>query len=268
MLVTLAALLLGLAVIALILGLIQPKWVLIGNGHKTRAKVLLIYSLVFVIGIILNVIALPSSFEAGKKALSDKNYEYAIIKLESIPSDDKHYNEAQALLKQARLLLWPSKLEAAKKANTEHQYAQVIQLLNDYPKKEEGYTEASQLIAVANAELEEQQKQKNAEAAAKEADAAYAKAEEERKKALSDYPECDSKNATEAVTSALADAPLGRVHGYALIKIKNAAELSASPAERKCQGIAFMNDGNSYPIMFSFARDGEDIMVQAQVIGL
>lgn len=72
MLVTLAALLLGLAVIALILGLIQPKWVLIGNGHKTRAKVLLIYSLVFVIGIILNVIALPSSFEAGKKALSDK----------------------------------------------------------------------------------------------------------------------------------------------------------------------------------------------------
>ncbi|WON81158.1 hypothetical protein OK024_05605 [Acinetobacter sp. UGAL515B_02] len=160
MLVTLAALLLGLAVIALILGLIQPKWVLIGNGHKTRAKVLLIYSLVFVIGIILNVIALPSSFEAGKKALSDKNYEYAIIKLESIPSNDKHYNEAQALLKQARLLLWPSKLEAAKKANTEHQYAQVIQLLNDYPKKEEGYTEASQLIAVANAELEEQQKQK------------------------------------------------------------------------------------------------------------
>ena len=45
-------------------------------------------------------------------------------------------------------------------------------------------------------------------------------------------------------------------------------EVSAVLTERKCEGYALLNDGNKYPISFRFYRDGDDILVQAQILGL
>ena len=272
MLETIGSALAGLAILVLIVGLINPNWVLFGNINKTRGKVIAVYSFVFIFAIGVQIIGSPNSFETGKKAFLEKNYDYAITKLENIESADKNYTEAQALLKQARTLLWPSMFEKAKIAASNQQYSQVISLLSDYPADEKGFAEASKLLKYAEEKLEEEQHQKQVDQEAQKIESEHIEeiksAEKERKKALVDYPECDSSEATENVISVLADSPLGRAHGYSLIKLNNATEVSAVLTERKCEGYALLNDGNKYPISFRFYRDGDDILVQAQILGL
>ena len=178
-------------IISLIVGLINPNWVLFGNINKTRGKVIAVYGFVFIFAFVVQIIGSPNSFETGKKAFLEKNYDYAITKLENIESTDKNYTEAQALLKQARTLLWPSKFEKAKIAASNQQYSQVISLLSDYPADEKGFAEASKLLKYAEEKLEEEQHQKQVDQEAQKIESEHIEeiksAEKERKKALVDY---------------------------------------------------------------------------------
>lgn len=267
-----AAILSGLTFIIIIVGLIKPNWVLFGNITKSRAKVMLIYGVILILGIFMQVLGAPSAFETGQKAFSEKNYSSAIMQLERVNENDQHYPEAQALLKQAKSLLWPAKLEQAKTAYANQNYSEVATLLAEYPDQETGFKEANKLLKQAKEYLavEEQKLQDEKEAQQLQRDEAKEakRIEKERKKAMADYPACDSEEATTDVADAMQNAPLGRIHGLTVIKLKNVQELDISPIERHCRADAMMNNSQIYSIDYSFTHDGDDVLIQAQVHGL
>lgn len=262
----------GLAIIVILIGLIKPQWVLFGIQNKTRGKVLLVYGLIFCVGMVFRSIGAPSNFEVGQKALTEKNYEYAIVNLKAVSSKDEHYTEAQALLKQATTELWSSKLQQANTALSSKNYNEIVNLLSDYPSNESGFSDANELLENAKAQLAEQEAQRQVEQEAKQLEKEQAKEakrlEKEHAKAMSDYPACDSQEATEAIDNTMKNAPLGRVYGLSVVKIKNAHEVNVTPNERHCRGDAILNNASTYPISFSFSHDGDDVLVQAEVHGL
>lgn len=266
------AILSGLAFIIIILGLIKPNWVLFGNVSKTRAKVILIYGVILILGIFMQVLGAPSAFETGQKAFSEKNYSSAIVQLERVNENDQHYPEAQALLKQAKSLLWPTKLEQAKAAYSSQKYNEVTSLLSDYPEQETGFPEANKLLKQAKEYLAvvEQKLQDEKEAQQLQRDEAKEakRIEKEHKKAMADYPACDSEEATKNIANTMQNAPLGRIYGLSVIKLKNAQELDVAPNERHCRADAMLNNGQTYPIDYSFTHDGDDVFVQAEIHGL
>lgn len=163
-------LLLTIALLGLLLGLIKPSLVIWWGSNKTRARVLLTYGLIFVVGAGIAIIWAPTDLEAGKTALEAKNYKEAVARLGAVPSTDSSYSEAQRLLSEAKNNLLMSKLEAAEAASLAGDHKKVITLLSDYPKSGAGSLDAAKILdesreALADAEREsaEQAKQKVAE---------------------------------------------------------------------------------------------------------
>lgn len=83
-----------------------------------------------------------------------------------------------------------------------------------------------------------------------------------------DFPACDSDQAAETIIAAMEDAPLGRVYGLSIIKIRGANQVSSTATEMKCAGTAVLNNGEEKSIAYRFYKDGEDIMAEAEVMGL
>lgn len=84
----------------------------------------------------------------------------------------------------------------------------------------------------------------------------------------SDFVACDSKEAETEIISTMESAPLGRVHGLSIIKLSKAAEVSRTDKELKCKAEAQLNNAEKYPIKYKFYKDGEDIMIEAELVGL
>lgn len=173
------ALLLLIALIGLLLGLIKPSIVIWWGSNKTRGKVLLTYGLVLIASIVFAAIGAPSDLEAGKTALTEKNYKDAVTRLEAVESSDPGYSEAQRLLPEAKKSLLLSKLEAAEAASSAGDHAKVVGLLSDYPSDAAGSMDAAKILeqskdALADAERErlaheeQQAVQKQAEKAQRE----------------------------------------------------------------------------------------------------
>lgn len=272
-------LLLTVALLGLLLGLIKPSLVIWWGANKTRARVLLTYGLIFVAGVGFAIAGAPSDFEAGKTALEAKNYKEAVARLEAVPSTDSSYTEAQRLLPDAKKNFLVSTLEAAEAASLAGDHAKVVALLTGYPSEGPGSLDAAKILAeskeaIANAEqvrtVQEQQQaaQKQAEKQQREV---QDKAEEEARaqdRLMADFPKCESEEAQTEVAGALENAPLGRVYGLSLINIKDAKQVAGSAESRSCTGTASLNNAQSYPMTYRFYRDGTDIMIEAEVLGL
>ena len=267
------------ALLALLLGLIKPSLVIWWGTSKTRVKVFLTYGLLFLVGTGLIIAGAPKGLEAGKTALEAKNYKEAVSQLEKVPSADSGYAEAQRLLPQARSNLLMSTLEAAQAASLAGDHAKVITLLATYPSEGPGSLDAAKILAdskeaVAQAASErairdqQQAAQSKAEKEQREIQEKTEEAVRDQERLMADFPKCESEEAQKEVASALENAPLGRVYGLSLIKVKDAKQVATTPASRNCTGTASLNNAQSYPMTYRFYRDGDDIMVEAEVLGL
>lgn len=272
-------LLLLAALLGLLLGLIKPSLAIWWGANRTRARVLLTYGLVFVVGVGFAVAGAPSDLEAGKTALEAKNFKEAVARLEAVASTDSGYAEAQRLLPEAKKSFLGATLEAAEAASLAGDHAKVVALLADYPSEGPGSVDAAKILAeskeaIASAEQErtvQEQQQAAQTQAEKEQREVQEKAEEAaraQEHLMADFPKCGSEEAQVEVAGALENAPLGRVYGLSLIKIKDAKQVAGSAASRNCTGTAILNNAESYPMTYRFYRDGEDIMIEAEVLGL
>mgnify|MGYP001547607245 CR=1 FL=1 len=90
----------------------------------------------------------------------------------------------------------------------------------------------------------------------------------EQARAIADFPGCGSDEGMKEVAHAMENAPMGRVLGLSIIKITSPHQVAATAAARKCTGTALLNNAQSYPISYRFYRDGNDIMIEAEVQGL
>jgi uncharacterized protein YecT (DUF1311 family) len=88
----------------------------------------------------------------------------------------------------------------------------------------------------------------------------------EQKRAMADFPECGSNAAEKDVAHALEKAPMGRIRGLSLIKIKDAKQVNATVTSRDCTGIAHLNNGEIHPMTYRFYRDDKDIMIEAEIL--
>jgi hypothetical protein len=273
------ALLFFISLIGFLLGMIKPSLVIWWGTNKTRLKVFLIFGLMFFISICLAVIGAPSNIEAGKSALAEKNYREAVTRLEAITSHETGYAEAQQLLPEAKKNLLILKLDEATTASLAGDHAKVIALLSDYPTSGAGSLDAAKMLADSKEELAEAERAKaensaqeklkeDTQDAARQAEKIASAAAREEKRALADFPECGTEEAQTEVARVLENAPLGRVFGLSLIKIKDSKQVSASAASRDCTGTALLNNAESYPMTYRFYRDDKDIMIEAQVLGL
>jgi len=273
------ALLLLIALLGVLLGLIKPSLTIWWGASKTRARVLLVYSLVFVAGIALAIAGAPSDLEAARSALAAEDYKRAVSRLESIPSSHSDYAEAQRLLPETKRNMLASTLGAAETASLAGDHAKVVALLADYPSEGYGWVDAAKILAESKAAMaaaeQERATQEAQQAAQKMADrerdqvrkAAQAEARAQER-LMADFPRCESEEARREIADALENAPLGRVLGLSLIKIRDAKQVAASVESRECAGTASLNNAESYPMTYRFYRDGEDIMVEAEVLGL
>jgi hypothetical protein len=268
-----------IALLALFLGLIKPSLVIWWGTSKTRVKVLLTYGLLFLVGAGLIIAGAPKGLEAGKTALGAKNYKEAVSQLETVQITDSDYSEAQRLLPEARKNLLMATLEAAEAASLAGDHAKVITLLSTYPSEGPGSLDASKILAdskeaLVNAASErairdqQQAAQIQAEDEQREIQNKAEEAARDRERLMADFPRCESEEAQKEVASALENAPLGRVYGLSLIKVKNAKQVAATSDSRNCTGIASLNNAQSYSMTYRFYRDGDDIMVEAEVLGL
>jgi hypothetical protein len=272
-------LLLSAALLGLLLGLIKPSLVIWWGANKTRARVLLTYGLIFVVGAGFAIAGAPSDLEAGKTALEAKNYKEAIARLEAVPLNDAGYSEAQRLLPEVKKNFLFSTLDAAEAASLAGDHAKVVALLTDYPSEGPGSLDAAKILAeseeaIANAKqertIQEQQQaaQKQAEKEQREVQDKAQEAAQAQERLMADFPKCESEEAQTEVAGALENAPLGRVYGLSLIKIKDAKQVAGSAASRSCTGTASLNNAQSYLMTYRFYRDGTDIMIEAEVLGL
>lgn len=83
-----------------------------------------------------------------------------------------------------------------------------------------------------------------------------------------DFQDCDSEEAKSEIIAAMESAPLGRVYGLSVLKISKVSQVSKTKTELKCKGIAQLNNAQTYPIKYRFYKDGNDIMVEGELIGL
>ncbi len=85
---------------------------------------------------------------------------------------------------------------------------------------------------------------------------------------ISDIPACNSDEATESVIAAVENGQLARVYGISVIKIRDPKQVASSATEAKCTGTAVLSSGEDKPITYRFYQDGEDIMTEAEIMGL
>ena len=90
MLETIGSALASLAILALIVGLINPNWVLFGNINKTRGKVIAVYGFVFIFAFVVQIIGSPNSFETGKKAFLEIDDKY-IVNIFCLSTHAQHF---------------------------------------------------------------------------------------------------------------------------------------------------------------------------------
>lgn len=85
---------------------------------------------------------------------------------------------------------------------------------------------------------------------------------------ISDMPACNSDEATETVIAAMENGQLARVYGISVIKIRDPKQVASTATEVKCSGTAVLTSGEDKPIAYRFYKDGEDVMTEAEVMGL
>lgn len=260
-------LLLG-ALLGFLLGMINPRLVVWWGAKRSRARVVLICGTVFVIGIGFAVVGAPSDFEAGRDALKARDYAEAATRLEAVTPTDPGYAEARRLLPEARRSLLESRLAKAGEASRAGRHAEVVSQLADYPSEGPGAADAAKLLSDSRAAVDDAERQRAAAEERRRLQARIAEEAKAQERLMADFPRCDSEDAEKQVADALENAPLGRVYGLSLIKIKNAKQVPGSAISRNCTGTGIMNDSNAYTMTFRFYRDGDDLMIEAEVLDL
>lgn len=77
-------------------------------------------------------------------------------------------------------------------------------------------------------------------------------------------PKCDGTAALADTKSAIANAPIGKVRGIAIVTISQVEELSRSPTEVRCTGLAKLNNGTDAPLNYRFYVENDQTFVFAQ----
>ncbi|MBF7730409.1 lysozyme inhibitor LprI family protein [Pseudomonas sp. N040] len=235
-------------------------------------------------GYINNGVVTECSAEVSEKAKSEitRNYKsiYARILAEK-PEDAKRFESSQKAWLQYRNTHCDlagayigSPMYAYCPMNLNSARALELRELNGaYPSEDPSSLDDANTLteskeAIASAELVRKAQEQQVE---KDQRYAQEKVEEEtraQERLMADFPKCDSEEAQTEVSSALENAPLGRVAGLSIIKIRDAKQVIGSAASRNCTGTALMNNAEAYPITYRFYLDGDDPMIEAQVHGI
>ena len=141
--------------------------------------------------------------------------------------------------------------ETGKSAFYSKDWSSVITWFSDFPQSSLKFAEAAKMLEEAKKAYE------------------IERVEAQKAEILARLPNCDSVDAEFEGMNAVRNAPLGRVYGLEILKIKNAQVVSEREGVRFCRGVAFMNNGNNYGVSYSFYFDDDGApMVRANVMGL
>lgn len=197
----------------------------------------------------------PSDFSEGKNAFEANNWWVATEALSKVEESSSNYADAQEMLLIAKTNIDNQNFEFAKKYSFEEKnWGDVIYRLSDISVTNPNYQEASKMLAFAKDASEKQMKELEKEL--------------EKEKMFEGLPSCDSDEGKFEVINGLRKAPLGRVYGLEIIKINNIQMVGEYEGVRSCRGVAFMNNGNSYVVAYSFYIDSDgDRMIKANVLG-
>jgi hypothetical protein len=210
-----------------------------------------VYGFIFFLSSIVSMYLMPTDFSEGKKLFEEREWQQSIDRLSKVNQSSFKYPEAKKMLIIANINKINATFEIAKSAYYSKEWSNVIALLSDFPKTHDKSAEALRMI-------EEAKKAHEIE-----------RVEAQKAEILARLPNCDSVDAEVEVMNALRNAPLGRVYGLEILKIKNAQVVSEREGVRLCRGVAFMNNGNNYVVSYSFYFDDDGApMVRANVMGL
>ena len=194
---------------------------------------------------------LPTDFSEGKKSFEMEDWQASINLLTKVSESDSKYPDAQKMLIIAKTNLVNKHFEEGKSAYDAKNWSGVMMWLYSFPSDHIHSQEASKMLEEATKAYE------------------IERVEAQKAEILARLPNCDSVDAEFDVMNAVRNAPLGRVYGLEILKIKNAQVVSEREGVRFCRGVAFMNNGNNYGVSYSFYFDDDGApMVRANVMGL